>query len=271
MKWLQDDVVLITGGASGLGRALVDRCADEGARIVVLEFSPAKAAALRAERPDVVVVEGDVRSMSDNEAAVAAAVQNFGKLDVFIGNAGIVDRPGLLIDVPTEKLSGAFDEVMGVNVKGYILGARAAIPQLQKSKGSIVFTASSASFIPGGAGLLYTASKHAVVGVVRELAYQLAPDIRVNGVAPGPMQTDLRGSTVLGAAGNIYAPSQAAIADAVAAAFPLPHTDPKLYTGMFVALASRHNAATTTGEVINAADGIAIRGHMAVVGSRASL
>lgn len=268
--WLEGDVALITGGGSGLGRALVERFIEEGAQVVVLEASEAKGADLDKDFGDAVgVVIGDVRSLSDNQRAVSMAVSRFGKLDVLVGNAGIMDYPALLLDLPADRLDAAFDEVMSVNVKGYILAAYAAAPELEKTGGSIVLTCSSASFIPGGGGIFYTASKHAVVGVVRELAYQFAPKVRVNGIGPGPMRTDLRGSRALGMDHVTFSPASDEIAQGVREKFPLPNDNPADYTGLFVALASRRNAATTTGEVINAADGVGIRGHMAITGVRA--
>jgi len=234
----------------------------------VLEASADKAAALEKDfGGEVVATVGDVRSLADNKRALAAALDRFGKLDVLVGNAAIMDFPGLLAEMPEDKLDAAFDEVMGVNVKGYILAAQVAAPELVKTRGSMVFTASSASFIPGGGGIFYTVSKHAVVGIVRELAYQLAPHVRVNGVGPGPMRTDLRGSSVLGKQDMVFAPTDPVIARGIADKFPLQCDDPADYTGLFVALASRQNAATTTGEVINAADGIGIRGHMSISGA----
>lgn len=264
MKWVEDDAVLITGGGSGLGRALVSRFLAEGAHVAVLEASSAKASRLRDEVPQVEVVVGDVRSMQDNQAAVRAAVARYGKLDVFIGNAGILDQFLALLDMPIDRLSEAFDEVFGINVKGFILGARAAAPELLKTRGSMVFTASGASFVPGGGGVFYTASKHAVVGVVRELAYQLAPAIRVNAVAPGPMRTDMRGSAALGA--NERTQLDAAGWAGILKSFPLQHIEPEAYTGIYVALASREGTMTTTGAVIDAADGLCARGHFATCG-----
>lgn len=266
--WLEGDVAIITGGGSGLGRALVERFFEEGAHVVVLEHSQAKSDQLKADFGDRIgVVTGDVRSMADNKKAVALAVEKFGKLDILVGNAGIMDNPVLMMDMPEDRLDAAFDEVMSVNVKGYILAAYAAAPELEKTHGSMVFTASSASFIPGGGGIFYTTSKHAVVGVVRELAYQFAPKIHVNAVAPGPMRSDLRGSKALGVDDYAFSPATPEVKAGLAEIFPLPSDDPADYAGLFVTLASRRNNATTTGEVIHAADGIGIRGHLAPTGA----
>src|SRR5205807_3639017 len=103
-----------------------------------------------------------------------------------------------LAEFPEEMLSEACDQLFGVNVKGCILGAKAALPELLKADGSMVFTASVAGSNSGGGGALYTASKHAVVGLIRQLAVELGPEIRVNGVAPGGTMTDLRGLQSLG-------------------------------------------------------------------------
>ena len=103
-----------------------------------------------------------------------------------------------LVDIPNERLNDAFDEQFAVNVKGPFFGAKATIPHLMESEGCMVFTASGAGFQSAGGGSLYTATKHAVVGLIRQLAVELAPQIRVNGVAPGGTMTDLRGLESLG-------------------------------------------------------------------------
>ncbi len=97
------------------------------------------------------------------------------------------------------SIAAACDELFAVNVKGCILGAKAALHELGKSKGCMIFTASGAGFTSAGGGVIYTASKHAVVGIIRQLAVELGPNIRVNGVAPGGTMTDLRSVAALSA------------------------------------------------------------------------
>jgi 2,3-dihydroxy-2,3-dihydrophenylpropionate dehydrogenase len=265
MGWLEGDVALVTGGGSGLGRALVERFLEEGARVGVLEFAPDKVARLQADLgDDVVVTQGDVTQPRDNHAAVAATVERFGRLDVFVGNAGIYDSPVDFADLTDEQVEAGFDQVLGVNVKGYILGAKAAIPQLLETRGRIVLTSSTSSMMAGGGGVFYTTSKHAVTGLVRQLAYELAPTVRVNAVAPGPMTTDLRGAPGLGMSEQVFAPTDADTAERITAMFPLKESSPRAYTGLYVALASRDNSATITGETIQAGDGLGARGHMFV-------
>jgi NAD(P)-dependent dehydrogenase (short-subunit alcohol dehydrogenase family) len=260
MGWLDDTVTLVTGAGSGLGRALVERFLGEGARVGVLEINEDKARALQAEFGDrVTVTVGDATDLADNERSVADVVASFGRLDAFVGNAGLWDFGTSLEDLPADALGDAFDEVFHLNVKGYLLGAKAAIPELRESKGSIIFTVSNAGFWPGGGGPLYVASKHAVMGLVKQLAYELAPDIRVNGVAPGGMPTDLRGPRSLGLADRSW--DSMPVDRIMEESSPLRRAiTPSDYTGHYVLLASRANSLTVTGSVHNCDGGMGVRG-----------
>jgi len=259
--WLDNEVALITGGGSGLGLALVERFLDEGARVAVLERSAEKVAALR-ERFDaqrVVAVQGDVTSYADNERAVSAAVEAFGKLDTFVGNAAIWDHASSLVDLSPEQLDSGYDELFSINVKGYLLGAKAVARALIASEGSMIFTLSNSSFYPGGGGPLYTASKHAAVGIIRQLAYELAPKVRVNGVGPCGMASDLRGPVSLGQQDLRIMDSRSP--EAIAGILPLQFfPQPADFTGPYVMLASRANNRVLSGVMINADAGLGIRG-----------
>ena len=259
MRWLEGQVALVTGGGSGLGHAIIERFIEEGAHVGVLEISVQKAAILRAEfGDDIAVFEGDATSVADNDAAVALTLATFGRLDTFIGNAAMWDFGRSLADLPEDAIGNAFAEVFGLNVKGYLLGAKSALPALRESGGSMVFSLSNAAFWPGGGGPLYVASKHAVVGLVKQLAYELAPLIRVNGVAPGGMVTDLRGPVSLGLSGT---PLSSVVADDTLRGFnalgiaPVPRD----YTGHYVLLASRENNRTVTGAVHSCDAGVGVR------------
>lgn len=251
MAGLRDRSVLITGGASGLGRAIVSRFIEEGAHVTVLDRAADRLKELEAEYgSSLQVVTGDVRSPAENSAAVASAVATFGGLDVFIGNAGIWDFSKPLVDFDPDSLAQGFDEVFAVNVKGYLLGARAAAEALKASRGSMIFTLSNASFFPAGGGSLYTASKHAGVGLVRQLAYELAPEVRVNGVATGGMPTDLRGPESLGMADSSLSdlPIQLYLRDHSALGVELEPAD---YVGAYLLFASREDSRTVTGSVFD--------------------
>src|SRR5215471_10021787 len=128
MGWLDGQVALVTGGGSGIGRAVVARYIEEGARVGVMERVTARAAELQSEFGDKVVgIAGDAASFADNQRAVAETVRAFGRLDIFVGNAGIFDVYALVEEMPEEQLGRACDELFGVNVKGLIFGARAAL------------------------------------------------------------------------------------------------------------------------------------------------
>ena len=199
MGWLDGKVALVTGGGSGIGRAIIARFVGEGAHVGVLERVPARVGQLRTDFGNAAVaVQGDVTRLEDNKRAVEATVSAFGQLDIFVGNAGVFDSFLPLADFPEDRLGEAFDELFAVNVKGYVMGAKATLPALQQTEGCMVFTASVAGLNSGGGGTLYTASKHAVVGLIRQLAVELGPLVRVNGVAPGGTRTDLRGLAALG-------------------------------------------------------------------------
>lgn len=252
MGWLDKTTVLVTGGASGLGRAIVERFVGEGARVVAFDRAPDKLTRLAAQAGEAVVtVTGDVTSPEDNAAAVQAALDRFGGLDVFVGNAGIWDFSRSLLDTPPDDLARGFDELFAVNVKGYLLGARAAVDALRASNGSMIFTLSNAAFFPGGGGPLYTASKHAGLGLVRQLAYELAPEVRVNGVAPGGMATDLRGPGALGLDTTSITDAMP-IGELMRAHGALARESTAAdYVGAYVLLASRADSATVTGTVLD--------------------
>ncbi|HDR8923040.1 SDR family oxidoreductase [Burkholderia aenigmatica] len=256
MGSLDGKVALVTGAASGIGRGIARRYVKEGARVVAADISFDGVEALAAELgPNVVPIHTDVSSWKDNQAAVELARTAFGRLDIFVGNAGIYDHGVALRSLRGEDLPAAFDELYSINVKGYLLGVRAALDSLVESRGCVILTASFASFSSAGGGVLYTGSKHAVVGLVRQLAYELAPDIRVNGVAPGVAPTRLKGVASLG-----QVPKDAVL-DGTEAALPLgviPDSDS--YGGLYAFLASTEDAGNITGSIFNADSGLAVRG-----------
>lgn len=249
---LEGASVLVTGGATGLGRALVDRFVAEGAVVTVLDRSVAGLEQVAVAHGSMVTtVHGDVTSGKDNESAVDAAIKAFGSIDVFVGNAGLWDFGRALADMTVGDVEHGFDELFNVNVKGYLLGARASLEELRRSRGSMIFTLSNASFFPMGGGPLYTASKHAGVGLVRQLAYELAPEIRVNAVAPGGMATDLRGPASLGLQDQSISEAMP-IRDYLQKYSALEIApEPTDYVAAYMLLASRRDSRTTTGVVLD--------------------
>ncbi|MFD4603820.1 3-(cis-5,6-dihydroxycyclohexa-1,3-dien-1-yl)propanoate dehydrogenase [Streptomyces sp. NPDC058464] len=252
MGRLDDLSVVVTGAGSGLGRAIVDRFTAEGASVVALDRSEKKLEELKAAHSDsVITVAGDVTRYADNLRACQAAVDRRGRLDTFVGNAGLWDFARSLPDTGPDELAAGFDELFAVNVKGYLLGAKAAWPALRETRGSLVFTLSNASFYPRHGGPLYVAAKHAGVGLVKQLAYELAPEVRVNAVAPGGMATDLRGPESMGLAATSLREATS-IGESLRHSTAL-HLDirPEDYVGAYVLLAAREESRTMTGAVID--------------------
>ena len=259
MGWMDNKVALVTGGASGIGLAVVERFVAEGARVCVMDRSQQGIDALEDKFAGKVVgLTGDVRSLQANKDAVAKTIKAFGQLDTFIGNAGIWDYMVPLEAQEDDKIEAIYDEIFAVNVKGYLLGAKAALPELRKTKGSMVFTASSSSFYTGGGGPIYVASKHAVLGMIKQLAYEVAPDVRVNGVAPGGTMTNLGGSAVAGQADAKL--SEIPDVDKLFSDMtPLGFiSKPEDHAGIYLLLASDKNGGYITGSVINSDGGIGI-------------
>jgi len=256
---LKNQVALVTGGGTGIGRAVVQRFINEGATVGVMVREQSHADDLVASFGNKVVVSvGNVRNYADNQRAVDAVVAAFGKLDCFVGNAGIWDYMGSLQEQDSTTIEDSYSELFDINVKGYVLGAKAALGALKESGGSMIFTASTSSYFTGGGGFLYVASKHAVQGLIKGLAWELAPDIRVNGVAPGGTLTNLSGpaSTGMDAVQMRDAPG---IEEMIAGMTPLGiPAQPEDHAGIYVLLASREDGRYMTGSTILSDGGIGV-------------
>lgn len=182
-------VVLVTGGSRGIGRSAALAFASEGCDVAVNYSKSASEADAVAEEvaasgARALAFQADVADDSAVRQMVAAVIAEFGRLDVLVDNAGAT------IDTPPSDLEGLdlheWDRVFAVNVRGLFSVARACVPHLRSSPvASIVTTCSVAGLRPGPQPFPYAASKAAVANLTRTLAGALAPDIRVNGVAPG--------------------------------------------------------------------------------------
>lgn len=270
--WLEGYTALITGGGSGVGRAVADRYLAEGASVTIVGREPAQLQSVVDESIDpsrMHAVVADVRSSEQLHAAVDATVERFGKLDTLVANAGLWDFQRQLTRLTAQELGDTFDELFAVNVKGYFLAAEASWRELVKTRGSIVMTLSNASFYVNGGGPVYTAAKHACLGLMRELAYELAPKVRVNGVACGGMNTELRGPESLSMEDRRISASFAKRRpDSPPPPLPLHDSsvDPKDFTGPYVLLASREQSGPITGEAISIDGGIGVRGFATAAG-----
>ncbi|MGE0057479.1 MAG: SDR family NAD(P)-dependent oxidoreductase [Dehalococcoidia bacterium] len=242
--------VVVTGAGSGIGRGIVETFVGEGAGVIAVDRVEERVKELESKHAGKVYgIAGNVASYEDNARAVAEAVSRFGKLDTFIGNAGIWDFGASTKDTEPEKLASAFDELFAVNVKGYLLGAKAACEELAKTEGSIIFTTSNAGWWPAGGGPIYTSSKHAVVGLIHQLAYELWP-VRVNGVAPGGTVTDLRGTSALGETDRSFGDMIAAMRQQAGSGNPFGIAEPEEHAPAYVFLASKE-ARNTNASIID--------------------
>lgn len=263
MGALDGKVVVFTGCAAGIGRATVERFVTEGAKVVAVDLSPAVGTLADDLGDAVVPVQGDVSSWEVNQLAAKTAVDAWGGIDVFVGNAGIFDGMAALEQIEGDHLGRAFQELYAVNVLGPLLGVRACLDQLISRRGSVIITGSFAGSNTAGGGLLYTSSKHALHGAVRQLAYELAPTVRVNAVAPGVAATQMRGVAALGQTEGD------AVIDGTREMLPLQEVpDFNAYAAMYALLASDESAAMT-GSIVAVDSGLGIRG-IASPGGRVS-
>jgi 3-oxoacyl-[acyl-carrier protein] reductase len=179
---------LVTGSASGIGRAAALRLARGGCDIAInYSRSAARAEQTVAELKDLgvdaIAIAADVSDDAAVKAMVAEVIDRFGKLDVLVNNAGTTS------ETPPDDLDGIdaddWDRVFAVNVRGLVQVTRAAAPHLRSAQGSIVNVASIVGLRPGPQPLAYASSKAAVISLNRTLSRVLAPEVRVNAVAPG--------------------------------------------------------------------------------------
>jgi NAD(P)-dependent dehydrogenase (short-subunit alcohol dehydrogenase family) len=190
---LQDKVALVTGGTSGIGRATAIAYAQHQAKVVVvgrrMDEGEETVRLIQEAGGEAIFVQADVTKEADVEAMVDKAVDVFGRLDIAFNNAGTIGENSSLI----EQTEAEYDLTMNVNVKGVWLSMKHEIAQmLKQGSGSIVNTSSGAGVVAVPTAPLYTASKHAVVGLTKAAALQYAKaGIRINVVAPGSIETDM--------------------------------------------------------------------------------
>lgn len=199
MGRLDGRVAIVTGAGSGNGLAIAAAFAREGALVAIGEYSEERGKAAQASMDSAIAIRTDVRAWEDIDGLVSQTVAQFGKLDVFVNNAGVLDGYATYLDTTAEL----FEQVLAVNLKGTFFGCKRALQEMTAAGyGKIINIASVAGLVAMGGGLAYTTSKHAVVGLTRQIACEYgAQGVRTNAICPGSIATNLRQTSpeVLGA------------------------------------------------------------------------
>lgn len=190
---LADKVVVVTGAGSGMGRAMVKLFAAEGASVVAAELKESTLSAVvedvKADGGNIAGIVVDVSKPEDAERMVNFAVETYGRLDILVNNAGIMDNFTPVAEL-TDEL---WDKVLGVNLTGPFRASRRAVQiMLEQGGGVIINTASVGGLYGTRAGAAYTASKHGIVGLTKNIAFMYADKgIRCNAICPGAVETNI--------------------------------------------------------------------------------
>ncbi|WP_121741333.1 SDR family NAD(P)-dependent oxidoreductase [Natronorubrum halophilum] len=232
-----ENVVVVTGAGSGMGRAVARRFGTSGAAVACVDLerdsATETAREIRDEDGDAIAIEADVSDASDVESMIDRTVDAFGQLDVLHNNAGIPQRDTPVEDVAEET----WDRILDVNLKSAFLGTKYAVPHLQERGGVILNTASTAAIRPRTGLSAYVASKGGMVSLTKQLAHELAPEIRVNAICPvatdTPMLESFAGDelSVDGMASTIPMERLATPRDVAGAAVFLASDDAAMITG----------------------------------------
>src|SRR5690606_1479107 len=191
---LADKVVIVTGAASGMGLAMATRFAQEGASLVIGDWNGDRlkeaVANIKATGAKVVGMQGNIAERAAAEALVDTAVSEYGRLDVLVNNAGVMDYMQGVAELDDD----IWRKIFAINVDGPMFTCRRAVPlMIKQGGGSIINLASIAGISGASAGCAYTVAKHGVVGLTRQTAWRYAKDgIRCNAICPGAVHTNIQ-------------------------------------------------------------------------------
>ena len=251
MSSTSSPVVLVTGALAGIGRAAALAFARAGTRLAVSgrnqEAGDALAAELRALGADAIFLRADVRHDAEVRSLVDRTVERFGRLDAAVNNAGTEGQPGPVVDQTAETYAATFD----TNVLGVLLSMKHELRVMTaQGAGSIVNVSSAYGKIGAAGASVYVASKHAVEGLTKSAALEVATTgVRVNAVAPGPIQTGMLDRFTGGAEGKAWLTDQVP-------AKRQGHVDEIAAAIVFAAIG---NATYMTGQSISVDGGITAR------------
>lgn len=198
---LEGLTTVVTGGASGIGRAIAERFIAEGAYVAIIDYEGEAAAEVARElggSPVCSSVEANVEDIDDIDRGIAAIVEARSSVDVLVNNAGVFDQ-----NAPCEEVTPeTWNMIMNINVRGTaFMSQRVLREMLPRERGAIVNLSSISAFVAGGGGAAYAASKGAIASLTRQVAFEVAGrGVRVNAIAPGAIATNLldNSSSILG-------------------------------------------------------------------------
>ena len=241
MSRFANKVALVTGGGTGIGRAVAEDLVAEGARVVITGRREEPLKQLANEHPNAVRhVTTDVTEKGAPADAVRFVIEQFDRLDVLVNNAGVGTLAPLI-----ELDDDALHQVLGVNVQGVLITTREAIPHLSKNGGAVVNISSTLARASMAGAAAYSGSKAAVERITSALAVELGPQgIRVNTVAPGVTKTDMSAS----------APQE--MIDAMVAQTPLGRLGQPEDIAKAVAFLASDDASWITGQVLQSSGGL---------------
>ncbi|GEM67903.1 short-chain dehydrogenase [Sphingobacterium mizutaii NBRC 14946 = DSM 11724] len=190
MKQLNDKVAIVTGGVSGIGKAIVELFVKEGAKVVIADLNEKLGEELinNLGEGNVIFIKADASSAEDNKKIVEAAIENFGALHIAVNNAGIGGESNAVADLSIE----GWKKVIDINLNGVFYGMHYQIPEIEKVGGSIINMASILGAVGFAKSSAYVAAKHGVVGLTQAAGWEYATKgVRINAIGPGFIATPL--------------------------------------------------------------------------------